>query len=126
MRALVLALGLVVWAGCKSTNCVVVTTQTGLGVSISENPTTQLYEARLGYFRNEFAFVPVDTNGTTPDVLMELQMNHLLKGGLIYQRLAVGKTAVSQPGATLMFSKGPDGKLSTNIAEKLKLIPVLP
>lgn len=123
----VLALAL---AGCK-TNSVVTTTQTGLGISVSENPSTQLYEARLGYFRNEVAYVPGNTNDPTsiPDVLMEIRMENLFRGGLVYQRLAVGKTAVTQPGASLMFAKDRDGQLNSNVVDavtrKIQAIPEL-
>lgn len=107
--------------GCTNLHSVITSTQTGLGVSISENPSTQLYEMRFGYFRNEFAFVPGDTNhpGTVPDVLMEIRMENILKGGLVYQRLAVGPNAVTQPGAALLFAKGADGSADPNIAAAL-------
>lgn len=116
--------------GCENLHSVVTTTQTGLGVSVSENPSTQLYEARLGYFRNEFAFVPGDTNhpGTVPDVLLEIRLENIFKGGLVYQRLAVGKNAVTQPGASLMFAKDPKGQISTNVLgviNRVKQIPTL-
>jgi hypothetical protein len=122
-----LALALV---GCK-TNSVVVATQTGLGISISENPATQLYEGRLGYFRNEVAYIPGNTNNpaSIPDVLMEIRMENLLRGGMIYQRLAVGKTAVTQPGASLMFAKDRDGQLNSNVVDavtrKIQAVPEL-
>jgi hypothetical protein len=100
-KNLLLIAALMTLCGCKNLNSVITCTQTGLGVSVSENPSTQLYEARFGYFRNEFAFVPGNTNypGTVPDVLMEIRMENILKGGLVYQRLAVGANAVTQPGA---------------------------
>jgi|PlaIllAssembly_1097288.scaffolds.fasta_scaffold19003_5 hypothetical protein len=118
--------------GCQGLKSVVTTTQTGLGISISENPSTQLYEARLGYFRNEFAFVPGDTNcpATVPDVMMEIRMENIFKGGLVYQRLAVGKNAVQQPGASLMFARDKDGGLNSNvvdaISQKVRNIPEAP
>ena len=112
--------------GCTNLHSVITSTQTGLGVSISENPSTQLYEMRFGYFRNEFAFVPGDTNhpGTVPDVLMEIRMENILKGGLVYQRLAVGSNAVMQPGAALLFSKGANGDADPRtVAMVLKQTP---
>lgn len=129
-RFIMVAVLALVAAGCK-TNSVVTTTQTGLGVSISENPATQLYEARLGYFRNEFAYVPGNTNDPTsiPDVMMEIRMENMFRGGLVYQRLAVGKTAVTQPGASLMFARDADGNLNSNVVEavtrKIQGIPEL-
>jgi len=111
--------------GCTNLHSVITSTQTGLGVSVSENPSTQLYEMRFGYFRNEFAFVPGDTNhpGTVPDVLMEIRMENILKGGLVYQRLAVGSHAVSQPGAAMLFAKGADGGVDPQTAAALLRIP---
>lgn len=118
---LALAALLTVLCGCTNLHSVITSTQTGLGVSVSENPSTQLYELRFGYFRNEFAFVPGDTNhpGTVPDVLMEIRMENIVKGGLVYQRLAVGQNAVTQPGAAALFAKGPDGSLDAATAAAL-------
>lgn len=120
-------------AGCGNLqHNVVVTTGTYLGVSVTENPQTQLYEAKLGYGRSEFAYVPGDTNhpATVPPVLMEIRIQNIFTGGLVYQRLAVGSEAVSQAGAALMFAKDSDGKLSTNaaqaVASKIKSIPDAP
>ncbi len=61
----------------------------------------------------------------TAEVLMEIRMqggivfNGIQDGGL-YQRLAVGKTAVQQPGASLMFARDKKGEISTNAAEAVK------
>lgn len=61
----------------------------------------------------------------TAEVLMEIRMqggimfNGIQDGGL-YQRLAVGKTAVRQPGASLMFARDKKGEISTNAAEAVK------
>jgi hypothetical protein len=58
----------------------------------------------------------------TAEVLMEIRMqggimfNGIQDGGL-YQRLAVGKTAVQQPGASLMFARDNKGNLSSEGAE---------
>ncbi len=57
----------------------------------------------------------------TAEVLMEIRMmggigfNGISDGGL-YQRLAVGKTAVKQPGASLMFARDKKGELSADAA----------
>lgn len=129
---ILLVAAVIALTGCKNLNSVVTTTQTGLGVSVSENPSTQLYELRFGYFRNEFAFVPGNTNDPTsiPDVLMEIRMENIIKGGLVYQRLAVGKTAVTQPGASLMFARDADGNLNSNVVDavsrKINQIPSPP
>lgn len=116
-------------SGCKMIdhNYVITGTGTVLGVQIAENPTTQLYEAKFGYSRAETALVP--TNGVS--VLMELRYSGIFsKDGGIYQRLAVGDTAVRQPGASLMFAKDSAGNLSSNITmqitDKMDRIPLAP
>lgn len=61
----------------------------------------------------------------TAEVLMEIRMqggilfNGIQDAGL-YQRLAVGKTAVQQPGASLMFARDKAGNLSTDAARAVK------
>lgn len=115
LSILVLAL-----AGCSSLkDHIFVTTGTYLGVEVAENPSTQLYEAKLGYGRGEFAFVPVNTNGPVPDVIMEIRIQNIFQGGGIYQRLCVGSNAVGQPGATVLFSKDAKGNIITNAADSL-------
>lgn len=112
----------VVLTGCAAIkHSVMVSTQTGLGVTVSENPSTQLYEARLGYFRNEFAYIPGNTNdpSSIPDVMMELRIVNIFAGGGIYQRLCVGKNAVGQPGASLMFCKDAKGNILTNAVQAI-------
>ena len=104
------------WSGCAviSHNYVMTTTSTIIALQIAENPSTQLYEAKMGYCRSEFALIP--TNG--PPVLMELRYSGILsKTGGIYQRLAVGEAAVRQPGAAFLFAKDASGTLSTNVIE---------
>jgi len=44
----------------------------------------------------------------------------VLNQGGIYQRLAVGKTAVSQPGAAFMFAKNANGKMEPETATAVK------
>ncbi len=57
----------------------------------------------------------------TAEVLMEIRMQGgILFNGIhdagLYQRLAVGKTAVQQPGASLMFARDKKGELSADAA----------
>jgi hypothetical protein len=101
-----------------------------------------MYNAKLGYNRAELALVPsnrasgkegdVSTgNGAadTTDVMMELHYGSIfsLSSSSIYQRLAVGKNAVSQPGASLMFAKGKNGELDPEVAKALsKTVQILP
>ncbi len=127
--------------GCATRNMVVASTSTIIGLEIAENPTTQLYQAKLGYNRQELAIVPSNRSGAvepgsvgggakdTADVVMELRYGNIfsLQNSGIYQRLAVGTTAVSQPGAAFLFAKGSDGNLDAASAEavsrSLKSIP---
>jgi hypothetical protein len=136
IQLLILLAAIAALAGCASTkDSVVAATGTVLGVEVAQNPATQLYHAKLGYSRTELAFVPTDkgqTNGGanhTGDVIMELRMHNLFSGGGVYQRLAIGNTAVSQPGASFMFAKGADGSLDPKtaeaVAESLKSIPTV-
>jgi len=129
MRTITTLAFLILLTGCGAIrqNYVVTNTATVLGVQIAENPSTQLYEAKFGYSRAETALVP--TNGAS--VLMELRYSGIFsREGGIYQRLAVGDTAVKQPGAAFMFAKDANGNLSTNaiqaITEKIQTIPLAP
>jgi hypothetical protein len=114
--------------GCKTQDRVIVATGTSIGVDIDENPATGLYHAKMGYNRGEFAMVP-STNKYTPDVLMEIRYSGIFSRGDtsgIYQRLAVGAVAVSQPGAMAMFLKDPSGNVSTNTVAALKSLASIP
>ena len=110
-------------AGCAAPNSIVTTAQSVLGISVAENPATQLYEARAGIVLNQIAVVPCGTNSAgglvVPDVIQEFRVNNLFAGGLVYQRLAVGANAVNQPGAAMMFAKDSSGKLSTNAIDSV-------
>ena len=127
---LILAVVSVLLTGCGTTHSVIVNTDTVLGISVAENPGTGLYEARLGYARSEFAYVPtaLATNMQTgvvtaqfvPNVIMEIRMENLFRGGLVYQRLVVGDNAVGQQAATLLLGKSPDGKLDPQVLKLIK------
>ena len=61
----------------------------------------------------------------TAEVLMEIRMQGgILFNGIqdagVYQRLAVGKTAVRQPGASLMFARNDSGKLDSDAAKAVE------
>ena len=117
----ILAMAATLMAGCAAPNCIVTTAQSVLGISVAENPATQLYEARAGVVLNQIAVVPCSTNGTgtliVPDVIQEFRVQNLFAGGMVYQRLAVGANAVNQPGASVMFAKDGSGTLGTNSIE---------
>lgn len=120
--------------GCTTNrHYVTAATATTIGVEIAQNPSTQMYQAKLGYNRAELAMVP-SNRGTgkddkttgggasdTTDVVMELHYGSIfsLTGSSIYQRLAVGRNGVSQPGAAFMFAKGKDGTLDPSVAESV-------
>ena len=110
--------------GCgNNRHAVIAVTGTNIGLEISENPTNQMPQGKLGYQRTEIAIVPsnrsggVDSGTSTAghgakdvtDVLMELKFSNIFQsfreGGGIYQRLAVGENAVKQPGAAFMFAR---------------------
>lgn len=136
MKNLILAvLPLLLCLGCTTgKHYVIASTATVIGLEVAQNPSSQMYQAKLGYNRAELALVPsnrasgqkgdVSTGqgaADTTDVMMELHYANIfsLKQSGIYQRLAVGSTAVSQPGAALMFAKGKDGQLDPQVAESV-------
>jgi hypothetical protein len=129
-------------AGCaQNRHYVTAATSTIIGLEIAQNPSTQMYNAKLGYNRAELALVP-SNRGTdkddqstgggaadTTDVVMELHYANIfsLSSSGIYQRLAVGHNAVAQPGAAFMFAKGKDGTLDPKVADSVsRAIGVVP
>jgi hypothetical protein len=92
---------------------VVVATSTILGFELAQNPATGMYQGRFGYARAEIALVP--TNGV--DVLTEIQFNNLMRGGGLYQRMAVGSNAVRS--SMFMFAKSANGVLDPMSAEAI-------
>jgi hypothetical protein len=103
--------------GCATSgnNTIVGGTTTVLGVQIAQNPATQLYEAKFGYSRAELLVVPRPTNGApVPDVVSELRFNNIFQGGGLYQRLAIGQTAVAN--SVYLFAKDGTGSLNPNTA----------
>lgn len=122
---------------CASRHAVIAVTGTNIGVEISQNPANQSPQAKLGYQRGEVAIVPSNrsgnvepTSGTSTigggasdvaDVLMELRYANIFSfnNAGIYQRLAVGKNAVKQPGAALMFAKDQKGEIDPQTAEAI-------
>jgi len=125
-------------AGCTTRHAVITSTGNVFGFELAQNPSSGMYQAKLGYARTEFAYVPsnrsTSTNETSfglgardvPDVLMELKFQNVFKGGGLYQRLAIGTVAVSQPGAAFMFAKGPDGTLDPDTAAAIANVKTIP
>lgn len=124
MKSILLTLICAALCGCAELHDSVITsTGTVLGVEVAQNPTTQLYQAKLGYSRAELAFVPTDrgqvTNqiggaASTGNVLFELSLRNIFAGGGVYQRLAIGNVAVQQAGAAFLFAKDSSGNIGTN------------
>lgn len=128
--------------GCSNTqHMVLAATGTVIGIDISQDPATQTPHAKIGYNRGELAIVPtnraqcvkkqnsnqfectpVQGGGAkdSTDVLMELRFKSpfSFQGNAgIYQRLAVGENAVTQPGAAFMFAKDDSGELKPDTAK---------
>ena len=111
---------------------VLATTQSAFGLQVAQNPQTQMYEAKIGYSRNEFFLVPTDktimyeTSGgsdekeksvqsgasKTANVLAEIQVGGTAKNSeqrvTIYQRLAVGDIAVKSGAAIALYAEDED------------------
>jgi len=126
-----LAMLAVLLTGCQANkeNVLAITT-TVIGVQLHQKDADKTPELKVGYARTEFAFVPTDKGGdgsstNSAEVLMEINaqgniaLGTAYQGG-IYQRLAVGKTAVSQPGAWFMMSKDANGTLNPANAEAIQ------
>ncbi len=128
------ALGLLpFFAGCTATeNHVIATTATVIGVELSQSPTTTSPQAKLGYNRAEFAYVPTNRNvkkdessatgaEQSADVIMELRYDGIFSNtGGIYQRLAVGSNAVKQRGAAYMFARDNKGEIKPETAAAIE------
>lgn len=140
-RVASLAVASLLLGGCAGRHSIVAATGTNIGVEISENPQTQAPYAKLGYQRTEWAIVPTNRsaekepgaqgNGAKDhgDVLMELRYGGIFDMGPssgIYQRLAVGSTAVIQPGAAFMFARDADGNINAPTAAALQSALTIP
>lgn len=131
----------VVYGCAENRHAVIAVTGTNIGLEISENPATQMPQGKLGYQRSEISIVPSNRSGDVEpaganavgngaidvaDVLMELKFSNIFSlsketPGGIYQRLAVGETAVKQPGAAFMFARDQKGDIDPK--EVLKALP---
>jgi hypothetical protein len=120
---------------------IVASTGTVIGIEGSQSPAADSPQATIGYKRAEYTFVPAkqigevteaetcgkNANGetvcikndypiyATPNVLTEVYFDTILWSTL-YQRMAVGETAVQQGGASIIFAKNSDGTLDTSAA----------
>lgn len=130
MRTLVFLLfsAAVFSTGCANNRQILVSTGTVIGVELAQNQQTGLYQAKLGYNRAEVAVVPT-TNGYTPDVITELKYSGIFSQSSdsgIYQRMAVGSIAVSQPGVMAMFLKDGSGNVSSNAVTAMQSLASVP
>lgn len=114
--------------GCTSVvkQNVISSINTGIGISLTENPQTQLYEAKLGYIRSQFYSVPTGKtlcgdcskhsgancpakNDADKAVTMVagIRVNsgieHLFLGADIAESFAIGTAAVNSPAAVAMY-----------------------
>jgi hypothetical protein len=127
--------------GCAGRQAVIAVSGTVIGVEISQNPANQSPQAKLGYNRGEIAIVPTNRSATEEagvslggakdiaDVIMEIRYGGIFDSGPssgIYQRLAVGPTAVIQPGASVMFARDANGEISPQAADVLKSLKTIP
>ncbi len=130
----------VILIGCTNMqHQVIAATGTVIGIDISQDPATGSPHAKIGYDRGELAIVPTNRSQCskkdsadwqcTPergegakdstDVLMELRFKSAFTfsgDAGVYQRLAVGKKAVEQPGAAFMLAKDASGELKPETA----------
>ena len=116
-------------AGCETYHreSIVSCVDTGLGLALTENPSTELYEARLGYIRSQFYSIPtgklvrrhfetnvqqqfvITTNRAdiVPDLVsgvrVESSYKQLFLGANISETFAVGTNGVNSRAATAMF-----------------------
>jgi len=129
----------VLLTGCSTQGySVIATTATTIGVGLGQQPANGTLDATLGYKRAEFALVPTNRNAgenagdfkegaaDSAEVIMELRYSGIFdtseKSG-IYQRLAIGKEAVTSEGAAIMFAKAPDGTVSAEAAKAVASVP---
>jgi hypothetical protein len=123
-------------SGCSNQrHAVIASTGTNIGLELAQNPANQMPQGKLGYNRAELAIVPTNrssdkSSGETgngaadvADVVMELKFSNIFSGNSgIYQRLAVGKTAVSQAGAAFMFARDADGDLDPSTSGQISAL----
>lgn len=112
----------VLLSSCQTTPpAVIAVTGTNFGLEISQNAATQTPQIKLGYNRGEIAIVSKDKfkDDDAANVLMEFGYGGSTSNS-IYQRLAVGKDAVTAGGAQFMFLKNSDGNLNPEAVQKAK------
>lgn len=135
IAAMVLAM---VVTGCGTQTCIIANTDTMIGLQATYQPEIQLPTGKLGYARHEIVIVP--TNRVSDDnpegmqgdgakdsanVITEFNFSNFFsfwRTNGIYQRIAVGDIAVTQPGAAVMFAKDDVGQISEAAASAIKAL----
>ena len=140
VATILLVLTVVALSGCTARHEILAVTETNLGVDVGQTPSSQTPHAKLGYQRVEVAVVPTNRSageeaGAVPegaasnaDVIMELRYRGIFSTGTdsgLYQRLAVGKEAVQQPGATALFIRNSSGDVDKNAAAAVQALTKL-
>jgi hypothetical protein len=118
------AAALLLLTGCKTVvrENIISSVNTGIGISLAENPKTSMYEAKIGFIRSQFYSVPTgkmvecpDGNSNcsstaadkTPNVVSGIRVDsdfrHLFLGAKIAENFAVGDKAVMSPAAVAMY-----------------------
>jgi hypothetical protein len=115
-------------SGCKTVirENIVSSINSGIGITVAENPKTELYEVKVGYIRSQFYSIPTgktvenEKNSVvaredkrsnradlTPQVVSGIRMKsgieHLIVGLEISENFAVGEAAVNSPAAVAMY-----------------------
>jgi hypothetical protein len=122
----------VLTGGCQTVvrENIISSVNTGVGASLTENPQTQLYEARVGFIRSQFYSIPTGKNvdgkpvskdekgastytnlsndvTNTPELVSgirsETGIKHLFLGADVMENFAVGKVAVNSRAAVAMY-----------------------
>jgi len=114
--------------GCKTIarENIISSINTGIGLTVAQNPSTEMYEVKIGYIRNQFYSVPTgktveddsavtnnlqsnrsnraqDTPEMVSGIRMESGVKQLLVGLNVSESFAVGATAVMSPAAVAMY-----------------------
>lgn len=130
-------LAIIASSGCSSRLArenIFANTESAFGLTVAENPQTQLYEVKLGYARHELFYVPssklvfyrgageslgdeqppssisnYNDPSKSPEVLAEIQIGGKSARGQdgnfqLRQRLAIGPKAVTSPAAKAMLA----------------------
>ena len=129
--------------GCTSVvkQNIISSVQTGLGITLCENPQTQFYEAKVGYIRSQFYSIPTgkivgkiegvksERADITPEVVSGIRVSsgiqHLFLGADIAENFAVGKEAVNSRAAVAMYISGAGDPASARAASLgIRSVPI--